>query len=117
MSNYAHEFRNPSFKNPATGTVMPNDTGWQTRHIGALKCPARAESAIIGMIEAWARYADQHRALYGAKLADDSYLGPIWNDLGRSIHGLLNGETGRLDCGTLSSFIHSTRTCEGFSDE
>lgn len=116
-TDYAKTFRNPSFVNPSTGKIMPNDTGWQTRHLSALDSPKGFEIAIVRLIEAWAHYADAHHRRYESKLGNDSYLGPIWNDLGKSIHDLLDGETGRLDCGTLSSFIHNTRLYEGFRDE
>ncbi len=117
MTRYAYAFRNPTFVNPSTGVVMPNDTGWQTRHAQALRAPRDHEREIIALIEAWAQYADRHAERYEAGIGKDGYLGDHWHDLGRSIHKLLDGETGRLDCGTLSSFIHNTLRAEGFADE
>jgi hypothetical protein len=43
-------------------------------------------------------------------------MGPEWFALGKAIHGLLDGETGRLDCGTLSTIIHDTAAAEGFPE-
>lgn len=112
MNRYARMLRNPTFTNRATGQVMPNDTGWQTRHLDALKVPVAFERAIVGLLESWAQYADAHRARYEACL-DDHVIGAAWADLGRSIHTLLDGETGRLDCGTLSGFINDLLSFEG----
>jgi hypothetical protein len=114
QSPLAHAFRNPTFHNPDTGKTRPNDNGWQDRHMRALGVPQGFEAGIVGMIESWARYADQHRARYETPIGDDYVLGPAWRDLGLSIRALLDGETGRLDCGTLSGFIHDTLASEGF---
>ncbi len=115
MSNsYAHAFRTPSFVNAKTGKQMPNTGDWQGRHMSALRAPRDSEAGIIGMIESWARYADAHLARYGARIGDDAYTGEQWRDIGLSLSALLNCETGRLDCGTLSGFICDTLENEGF---
>jgi hypothetical protein len=41
-------------------------------------------------------------------IGEDYVLGPEWTQIGTAIRGLLNGETGRLDCGTLDGFILET---------
>ena len=115
MNPYIVQLRSPSFRNPTTGQVIPNDTGWQDNHLAALRRPRGFEVPIITMLEGWAKYADQVRIEYGGGL--DQVLGSRWADLGRAIHGLLDGETGRLDCGTLSSFIHGALESQGFKDE
>lgn len=116
-------FKSPAFINGATGAKMPNDTGWQDRHVEALYAPRGFEAAIVNGIAAWARYADEHNARYPgetpqeSRIGNDYAMGPHWESWGRSLHGLLNGETGRLDCGTLSAFIHDTLHAEGFRDD
>ena len=115
--SYARAFRNPTFVNPTTGKAMPNDSGWQTRHVDALKVPRGFERPIIEMIEAWARYADTHRVRYESPTGNDYVLGPSWAAVGAGIRALLNGDTGRLDCGTLDSFLHNTLTFEGFNPD
>jgi hypothetical protein len=40
-------------------------------------------------------------------------IGDAWEEIGRAILVLLNGETGRLDCGTLDAFIRDTLESEG----
>jgi hypothetical protein len=114
MTSYAHTFRNPSFRNSLTGKVMPNDTGWQDRHMSALRTPRGFEAALRDMIEAWARYADEHQARYGSGIGKDYVLGDAWMELGRGILGLLDGGSGRFDCGTLDGFIRNTLTTEGY---
>lgn len=113
MSNYRHTFFNPSFVNRTTGNLMPNDTGWQTRHVAALSRPNASERSIVTLIESWASYADDHSKRYDARIGDDSYTSEHWRDIGLSLAALLNCETGRLDCGTLSRFICETLESEG----
>ena len=104
----------PMFLNSQTGLKMPNNTRWQTRHVEALYNPKGFERAIVTMLQGWANYADEVRAKYAIVVGDDSVLGPEWKRAGLAIHALLNGECGRLDCGTLSTFIYATLTSEGF---
>ena len=114
MIYYTRIFRHPTFVNRTTGKVMPNDTKWQDRHLAAIQAPSGFESAIVGMIDAWATYADKHRMRYDSGIGADHVLGDSWMEIGRGIRALLNGETGRLDCGTLDGFICETLNAEGF---
>lgn len=113
QQKYAEILRNPSFVNHRTGKRTPNDTGWQDRHMAALRAPVGFEAAIVSMLAGWATYADQHRARYESRVTDDGVMGDEWTGIGRSILALLNGETGRLDCGTLDGFIRDTLASEG----
>jgi predicted RNA methylase len=63
------------------------------------------ESAIATLYRGMAEYADATRAAYDGTIGDDYVLGESWKDLGNALIGLLNGETGRLDCGTLDGQI------------
>ncbi len=112
--SYTHNLRNPTFLNHL-GNVMPNDNGWQDRHLKALKGPINFETAIVAMLEGWARYADVHASRYESPIGDDGVLGAHWQEIGNSIRALLNGECGRLDCGTIDGFIVETLRSEGFT--
>ncbi len=114
--NHVKTFRNPTFVNHTTGKIMPNDNGWQTRHQQALILPRGFEEPIVNALIAWACYADVHRARYETAL-NDHVLGAAWADWGRALRALLNGETGRLDCGTLDGFILDTLAMEGHDRE
>ena len=65
------------------------------------------ESAIVNLYRAMAEYADAHRKQYELTISEDRYIGDAWHQIGRGLIGLLNGETGRLDCGTLDSQIRA----------
>lgn len=85
---------------------MKNLDGWKASHFAALSQPRPGfEAAISGGFYAWAAYADGHRARYDAPIGDDGVLGPQWAAWGSALIGLLNGETGRLDCGWLDGEI------------
>lgn len=73
--------------------------------------------AVRNMILAQADYADVHLAIYHTRLGDDYVLGPLWADAVRNIRGLLNGETGPLDCGTLDGLLLAMLNLEGFTAE
>lgn len=112
----ANEIKRPSI---LADTTMPNTGGWQDRHDAAIRHPhlsvARKdfETAIVEMLKGWAKYAEDHKARYEAPIGDDGVLGAYWESMGDALRGLLNGETGRLDCGTLDGFILDTMRFHG----
>lgn len=86
---------------------------WGMRHAEAWIIPHGSEVGIVGMIRAWAKYADQHRTRYESSIGDDGVLGVEWANIGRALLGLLNGELGRLDGGTLDGTIRDILSGEG----
>jgi hypothetical protein len=97
---------------------LANMGNWQNRHNAAVEHPAAGfERAIITMLRGWLEYAEVHHAQYESLIGDDGVLGDEWRDLGKAIHGLLDGMTGRLDCGTLSTLIHDTLKANGIEEE
>lgn len=114
MSYYIN-FYNPRFLNQK-GERMPNN-GWQDRHQAALRSPHMSEYGIVHLIAGWARYADVHRDRFESGIGEDGFLGPAWAAMGANIRTLLNGELGRLDGGTLDSFLCDTLVAEGFDPD
>ena len=108
-----------TYRSRLTSPVFPagNLGDWQTRHRAALRHPRGAEAPILGMLTSWLQYADQHREAYESGIGDDYYLGPQWASIGRSLLSVLNGDTGRLDCGTLNALIRDVLVTEGFTHE
>ncbi len=109
---------------------MPNTGKWQDSHDKAWQgaiipgnFPPRNESegkahterAMVSMLKGWAAYATGHRAQHGSMIGDDGFLGPLWLEMGKSLRGLLNGEIGRMDGGTVDSFIIETLEANGFT--
>jgi len=91
---------------------------WRGRHLAAMRDPqAGHEAALVKMLTGWQYYAAAHRARYGSEVGDDGVLGPEWAAIGRALRGLLNGETGRLDCGTLDATILDTLSRAGCSED
>jgi hypothetical protein len=88
--------------------------GWKGRHRMAILAPVGPERSIVGLLKGWIDYTNQHAARYESGIGDDGVLGPEWESIGRGILGLLNGESGRLDCGTLDSLIRNVLSSEGF---
>lgn len=117
VTSYTQRLRMPSFTRSSDGGKMPNDTGWQTRHLEALTLPQGAELPIVTLLSAWANYADRHKLRYESGIGEDYVLGPAWAKIGASIRTLLNGESGRLDCGTLDSFLCTTLAAEGYNPD
>lgn len=103
---------------------MPNTGGWQDRHDEAIKHRAifqnkhyAMETPMVDMLRGWAEYAEDHKARYETPVGDDGVLGAYWESMGDALRGLLNGETGRLDCGTLDGFILNTMKFHGVDTE
>lgn len=100
--------------NPKLGNIG----NWQSRHNNAVQHPANNhERALIEMLLGWQRYAHYHAQRFESSIGNDGVLGPAWEEIGRGIRSLLNGEAGRLDCGTLDAFILDTLTESGIDPE
>ena len=82
-------------------------TGWDKRHNDAVIAPGPRE-AIMPLIKAWARYADTHKRLHETPIGEDGYCGPYFEEIAHGINGLLSADIGRLDGGTLNTFILDT---------
>ncbi len=72
---------------------------------------------VVNAIKSWLAYADKHAERYVSKVGDDGVLGLHWAAWGFALRGLLNGETGRLDCGTLDTILCETLEAEDFNVE
>lgn len=83
------------------------------QHLNAIQLPRGIETPTVMMLRGWLRYQEEYRARFGDGVGTDGILGPAWRDAGKAIHALLDGPTGRLDCGTLSSIINSRLWEEG----
>lgn len=95
----------------------PDDSGWKSRHRNALLSPMGFERPIVGMLRGWIQYAERHRQQYESTIGEDGVLGPAWAQIGDGIRQLLNGDCGRLDCGTLDSIIHDNLREAGFDPD
>ena len=94
---------------------LGNVGGWQERHDAAVYLPVHeTEPGVVPMLRGWAVYAAKHFQHNGSPIGEDYVLGPQWEQIGLGIRGLLNGITGRLDCGTLDAFILDTLSENGF---
>jgi hypothetical protein len=114
-----------------TGEVLPNDTGWQTRHFDAINTlrardimpgvnaqPRKSqERALVIMLQGWLAYADAHRAAFDSLISEDGVLGPSWLDIGKAMLTMLNGELGRMDGGTLDGVIRDAMLKNGVDME
>ena len=95
---------------------MPNDTGWQARHIQAWHSIKGPAANIKRLVEALGMYADSHYARYESRIGEDGFLGPAWLAMLKACRVLLNGETGGLDCGTVDGLLCAMALNEGFSE-
>lgn len=94
---------------------LPDDTGWQARHLTAIRAPRGEEVGIVRLIGAWLAFADEHERNHESRIGDDGYSGPYWASMGRDLIYLLSGPMGnRLDGGTLDTIIRDTLAAEGF---
>lgn len=78
--------------------------------------PQGPERPIVNLRMALEQYQIWHSRTYGSRIGDDGILGPAWADMVRSFRTLLNGQTGRLDCGTLDSWAVDALKVEGFDE-
>ena len=91
---------------------------WRTRHTKAFVFPKRGlEASMVSMLQSWESHAVSHRERYDSAIGDDYVLGPEWGRIGRALLGLLNGELGRLDGGTLDGWIRNRLTEHGIDGD
>ena len=90
--------------------VVPHVDAWAQRSGNPRELAA---GAVAAAVTAWARYADAHYALYDNRIGDDAVIGEGWKSWGKSLLGLLNGETGKLDCGTVDKMIREIAELNG----
>lgn len=95
-----------------TGDKAFAENAWGRRHVRAW-----GSEPIARMVEAAATYADDYRKRYGVLIGDDGVLGQAWLTVVKGICGLLNGECGGLDCGTVDALLRDMAASQGFEDE
>lgn len=109
----------------SAGKPDPCGSGWHGRHVKAWWTPGSSgpgahgegrhfERCVRDLFIALADYADAHALRYESDLGEDYVLGPAWLDALKSARVLLNGETGRLDCGTLDALAFDMAEAAGF---
>jgi hypothetical protein len=72
---------------------------------------------MVEMVSGWLRYADAVLHGYGSLIGKDAVLGPDWRGIGTGLRGLLNGDTGRLDCGTFDALLVNILRSQGFDPD
>jgi hypothetical protein len=86
---------------------------WAVRHNEAIDRPSGFEVPIVQMLNAWETYGVEHKKRQNSLIGEESVLGRWWSSVGSSILGLLHGERGNLDLGTLDAFITETMRKNG----
>lgn len=81
----------------------------------ALSTAGEFDTALASILRGLAKYADDHQNRYQSPLADDYVLGPAWLAALAGLLTLLNGETGRLDCGDVDRAIRDVAEAAGFT--
>lgn len=84
----------------------PTTAQHQRAHDSACLSPrGRFEATIVGLCHALSDYARGHHERYESLIGDDYVLGEHWKQIANGLLGLLNGEAGRLDCGSVDSYV------------
>jgi hypothetical protein len=99
----------------------PASYDWARRHVAAWHSPNATEGPIVHLVTAVASYADSYAERYGSLIGEDYVLGgggagDGWASILRGIRVLLNGETGRLDCGTVDSMLVRMAQAAGYGE-
>lgn len=95
--------------------VAPN---WLINHHKALQKPRGNEEPIVTLRSALIQYGVYYSERFeGCKLGEDHLLGSGWLQIAKGYLVLLNGETGRLDCGSLDGELRDMARRFSFSEE
>ena len=88
------------------------------RHHQAIQNPRGIERAIVALRAGLLQYGLEYTESFeGCELGGDAVLGDAWIDMARAYLTLLNGPTGRLDCGTLDGEVRSWAEKFGFDEK
>ncbi len=74
-------------------------------------------SALRSIIGGWAGYAIAYKAKCGSFVGEDGVFGPEWQAIGHALLGLLNGELGGWDGGSLDANIRDCLKANGCEPE
>lgn len=85
---------------------------WGEKHCNAWR-GGGAAGALAAMVVGAATYADIHFRGHESSIGNDGVLGEEWLAILQAINGLLNGEVGALDCGTVHSLLRVMAENEG----
>lgn len=95
-----------------------NEAHWRREHDAAWEMPQDGfERAIRSMYAFLEEYADATRKRFRGPVGYDCVLGPAWLDMAKGLLSLLNGETGRFDCGTIDRMVRALAKANGFEEE
>ncbi len=75
------------------------------------------KTPIVRIFDALRHYANAHREAYESPIGDDYVIGEYWLAMVSGLIGLLNGETGNLDCGEWDRAIRRLVLDNGFTKE
>ena len=87
---------------------------WKIRHHTAMINPKDMEIPIVHIFQAIKQYAYYHKCRYESTIGEDYFLGPAWLCMVKSLRTLLNGDCGRLDCGTIDGQLIDMAKDAGF---
>ena len=101
------------------GATSFDSRQYLVRHYEAIQHPRGFERAIVSLRSALLEYGLEYETRFddGSKLGQDGILGDEWLQIARGYLGLLNGEAGRLDCGTLDGEVRRWAERFGFEVE
>lgn len=75
------------------------------------------QAALYGILDELKTYAAAHRELYGSPIGEDYVLGMHWLNMADALVGLLNGETGAIDCGAFDGEVRGLAREQGFTEQ
>jgi hypothetical protein len=87
---------------------------WAERHLAAWRNPEGFEIALKSLIVGLHHYGRSMRVEFATLASEDSFLGPAFVEIARSIVVLLNGKLGRFDGGTLDALVRAICVENGF---
>jgi hypothetical protein len=89
---------------------------WKHRNARRRNYTSPHGRALRSMLEGWARYAETTLDLYESLIGQDGVLGDEWLAIGKSLIGLLCGDTGGWDPGSIDSNIRDCMLVNGFTE-
>lgn len=91
---------------------------WKKDHNNAYLAPnVGEEEALVALHRGLLLYEAAYKRRFDSQIGSDYVLGPEWFAIAKGLLGLLNGVSGRLDCGTLDKSIREVTESAGFEGD
>lgn len=108
--------KKPTLKYLATDATTGAELQQMLDHNDAIRRARGFELPLVRGLQALESYAQTYVLRYSAHVSEDGVMGEYWITWAISLRNLLDGDTGRLNCGHMHSYINDLAKYYGYTE-